>query len=83
MDRPSRGRLRSFAGARGNDEDAPIPAIRGAIIDPPESTVSGHSWRGGVARNRRVRSTRRMTASTKLGTYSLLNPDQSGHDRCD
>jgi hypothetical protein len=31
--------------ASGNDEDAPIPAIRRTAIEPPESTLSGHSAR--------------------------------------
>ena len=29
---------RAFAGASGNDEDAPIPAVRGAAMESPGST---------------------------------------------
>jgi hypothetical protein len=32
----------TFAGAPGNDENAPIPAVQGNAIEPPESTLSGH-----------------------------------------
>jgi hypothetical protein len=33
----------TFAGTRGNGEDAPIPAVREAAIEPPGSTLLGHS----------------------------------------
>jgi hypothetical protein len=28
----------TFAGMRGNGRDAPIPAVRGAAVEPPSST---------------------------------------------
>jgi hypothetical protein len=33
----------TFAGTRGNDEYAPIPAVRGATIEPLEPTLMRHS----------------------------------------
>ena len=33
----------TFAGARGNDPDAPIPAVRRAAIEPPGSILSNRS----------------------------------------
>src|SRR6266851_7374082 len=56
---------RRFTLAALNTAFCAIPAVRGATIKPLRSTLSGHPWRVGVARNLRVRSTRRMTASIK------------------
>jgi hypothetical protein len=40
---PQRVGERSFAGTRGNGKVAPIPAVRVTLIEPRESTLSGHS----------------------------------------
>jgi hypothetical protein len=33
----------TFARTRGNGRDALIPAVRDAVVEPPESTLSSHS----------------------------------------
>jgi hypothetical protein len=33
-----------FAGTWGNGRDAPIPVVRGAIVEPLKSTHKSHSW---------------------------------------
>ena len=33
----------TFAEMRGNDEDAPTPAVRGTLVEPRQSTRSCHS----------------------------------------
>jgi len=33
----------TIAGTRGNGEDAPIPAIRSALIEPAGATKASHS----------------------------------------
>jgi hypothetical protein len=47
-------RKETIAGMRRNGRDAPIPAVRGTAIEPPESTLSGHSPRGAVGRKRAI-----------------------------
>ena len=36
----------TFARTHGNGRDAPIPAVRGTAIEPPESTQTGHDRLG-------------------------------------
>jgi hypothetical protein len=44
----------TFTGMRGKEEDAPIPAVRGAAVELVNSTLRGHSW----SRQRAIESTR-------------------------
>jgi hypothetical protein len=41
----------TFASTHGNGQDAPIPAVRGAAIEPLQSTLCGHSRRNTAVSN--------------------------------
>jgi hypothetical protein len=61
---PQRDGEGTFAGMRGNDGVAPIPAVRGATIEPLESTLKSHSGHAGRWAGRR-RSGPSHPASTR------------------
>jgi len=46
----------AFAGTSANGQDAPIPAVRRRLIEPPESALSGHTWQ--AIDGRRTQSSR-------------------------
>jgi hypothetical protein len=69
------GGKRTFAGTRGNGEDAPIPAVRGTATEPLESTQSGPT--AGAARTCAWRR-RQVIPSLLLGELIDLAVDRDG-----
>ena len=69
----------TFAGAVANQKDAPTPAVRGAAIEPPESTQTGRSGRakasGAIAPNCNLRL--RLGSTLPLAVFAANGKNRS------